>query len=143
MPHIVYEITSNLDTPEVDITGLLKKTNQVLIDQGGLFPIGGIRSRVIWLKDYCIADGSQAADAFVHATLKIGAGRSAVEKDKVCDELFGMIGEHFSPVFKCRGIALSMELYEFGEAGTWKKNNIHARYPKPDPKLEMRKENNA
>lgn len=130
MPHIVYEITANLDAPATDINGLLKKTNQVLINQGDLFPTGGIRSRVIWLKDYCIADASQADDAFVHVTLKIGAGRSVAEKSKVGDELFKMIGAHFSPVFADRGIALSLELYEFSEAGTWKKNNIHARYSK-------------
>ena len=28
-------------------------------------------------------------------------------------------------------LALSMELYEFDEAGTYKHNNIHARYRKP------------
>ena len=60
MPHLIYEITDNLDTAEADIPGLLKKSNQVLIDQGGVFPTGGIRSRVIWLKDYCVADGAQS-----------------------------------------------------------------------------------
>ncbi len=40
MPHLVYEITNNLDTAKADIPGLLKKSNQVLIAQGGVFPIG-------------------------------------------------------------------------------------------------------
>lgn len=130
MPHLIYEITANLDTAETDIQGLLKKSNQVLIDQGGVFPTGGIRSRVVWLRDYCIADGSRADDAFVHASLKVGAGRSEAEKKKACDELFAMMTEHFAPVFATRGLALSMEFGEFSEAGTWKKNNIHARYKK-------------
>ena len=130
MPHLIYEITDNLDSAENDIPGLLKKSNQILITQGGVFPIGGIRSRVHWLKDYCIADGSQPDDAFVHASLKVGAGRSEAEKKKACDELFAMISEHFAPVFAQRGLALSMEFSEFSEAGTWKKNNIHARYKK-------------
>ncbi|MCG2579201.1 5-carboxymethyl-2-hydroxymuconate Delta-isomerase [Dechloromonas sp. XY25] len=130
MPHLVYEITNNLDTAESDIPGLLKKSNQVLIAQGGVFPTGGIRSRVVWLKDYCIADGSHADDAFVHASLKVGAGRSEAEKKKACDELFAMMSEHFAPIFAQRGLALSMEFSEFSEAGTWKKNNIHPRYKK-------------
>ena len=130
MPHLVYEITNNLDTAEADIPGLLKKSNQVLIDQGGVFPIGGIRSRVIWLRDYCVADGSHPDDAFVHAALKIGAGRSEAEKKKACDELFAMITEHFAAIFARQGLALSMEISEFSEAGTWKKNNIHPRYKK-------------
>jgi len=130
MPHLVYEITDNLDVPEADIQGLLQKSNQVLISQGGVFPIGGIRSRVIWLRNYCVADGSHPDDAFVHASLKVGAGRSDAEKKKACDELFAMISEHFAAIFEQRGLALSMEFSEFSEAGTWKKNNIHLRYKK-------------
>mgnify|MGYP002776498726 FL=1 len=129
MPHLIYEMTDNLAVPEADISGLLKKSNQVLIDQGGVFPIGGIRSRVIWLKDYCVADGS-VDDAFVHLTLKIGAGRSDEAKKKTGDDLFKMISDHFAPIYQKRTLALSMEIVEFSEAGTWKQNNIHARYKK-------------
>ena len=130
MPHLIYEITDNLDTAEADIKGLLQKSNQVLIDQAGVFPTGGIRSRVIWLKDYCVADGAQPSDAFVHATLKIGAGRSDEARKKTGDELFALLSEHFAASFERRGLALSMEIAEFSEAGTWKKNNIHPRYKK-------------
>ena len=128
MPHLVFEITANLDLPETDIPGLLRKANQVLIDQGGLFPTGGIRSRVHWLRDFCVADGSHPDDAFVHASLKVAAGRSTAACLKTCDELFAMLCAHFEPFFAQHGLALSMEFSEFGEAGTWKKNNIHARY---------------
>lgn len=129
MPHLIYEYTDNLDPAEADIKGLLKKTNQVLIDQGGVFPIGGIRSRAIRLNDYCVADGT-VDDAFVHATLKIGGGRSEEAKKKAGDELFKMISEHFAAIYQKRTLALSMEIVEFSEAGTWKQNNIHARYKK-------------
>ena len=107
MPHLIYEITDNLDVPEANIPGLLKKSNQVLIDQGGVFPIGGIRSRVIWLKDYCVADGT-VDDAFVHLTLKIGAGRSDEAKIKTGDDLFNMISDHFAAIYQKRTLALSM-----------------------------------
>ncbi|KXB29860.1 MULTISPECIES: 5-carboxymethyl-2-hydroxymuconate Delta-isomerase [Dechloromonas] len=129
MPHLIYEYTDNLDPAEADIKGLLKKSNQVLIDQGGVFPIGGIRSRAIRLNDYCVADGT-VDDAFVHATLKIGGGRSEEAKKKAGDELFKMISEHFAAIYQKRTLALSMEIVEFSEAGTWKQNNIHARYKK-------------
>ena len=129
MPHLTYEITDNLDAAASDIKGLLQKSNQVLIDQGGVFPIGGIRSRVVWLKDYCVADGT-ANDAFVHATLKIGAGRSDEAKKKTGDELFKMVSDHFAAIYQKRPLALSLEIVEFSEAGTWKQNNIHARYKK-------------
>ncbi|GAB1385933.1 5-carboxymethyl-2-hydroxymuconate Delta-isomerase [Melaminivora sp.] len=130
MPHLVYEITANLDLPESDIAGLLRQSNQLLIAQGGVFPTGGIRSRVHWLRDWCVADGSQPSDAFVHASLKVGAGRSPEQLKTTCDELFALLCTHFAAQFEQRGLALSMECGEFSEAGTWKKNNIHARYKK-------------
>lgn len=128
MPHLIYEYTDNLGA-EADIGGLLRKSNQLLIAQGGVFPIGGIRSRAIRLTEYCIADGTQD-DAFVHASLKIGVGRTAAEKQKAGDELFQMISNHFAGRYGSRGLALSLEIAEFSESGTWKLNNIHARYKK-------------
>jgi len=41
-----------------------------------------------------------------------------------------MLKEHFAALFARRGLALSMEIVEFSEAGTWKHNNIHARFKK-------------
>jgi 5-carboxymethyl-2-hydroxymuconate isomerase len=126
MPHLIYEYTDNLKA-EGDIPGLLRKTNQVLLAQGGVFPIGGIRSRAVCLADYCVADGS-ADDAFVHLTFKMAAGRAPEVKQRAGDALFAMMKEHFASLFARRGLALSMEIAEFSEAGTWKHNNIHARY---------------
>lgn len=126
MPHLIYEYTDNLE--EADIDGLLKKSNKILLDQSGVFPTGGIRSRAVRLAHYCIADGAHPTDAFVHVSLKIGAGRTEAQKQKACDELFAMIKQHFAPHFARHGLAISMELSEFSEAGTWKHNNLHARY---------------
>ena len=128
MPHLIIEYTANIRA-EADIAALLRKANDVIIAQDGAFPIGGIRSRAIELTDYRMADG--AADyAFVHATLKIGAGRSPEVKKRVCDELFEAIKAHFADLFARRYLALSMELYEFDEGGTYKHNNVHARFRK-------------
>ncbi|KMY55229.1 5-carboxymethyl-2-hydroxymuconate isomerase [Bacillus sp. FJAT-27231] len=128
MPHFIIEYTDNIKA-EAHIPALLKKINQTLISYGDVFPIGGIRSRAIELQDYFIADGTED-DAFVHAALKIGAGRSEEVKKAVCDELFAVIKKHFADLFAKRYLALSMELIEFSEAGTYKQNNIHARYKK-------------
>ena len=114
---------------------LLRKVNSILIAQGGVFPIGGVRSRAIELAEYAIADGS-AEDAFVHATLKIGSGRTPEQKKKVGDELFAMMEAHFAQLFSRRYLALSLELAEFSEAGTWKHNNIHGRFKKASPECQ-------
>jgi len=128
MPHFIIEYTDNIKA-EADIPGLLKKANETLLNQGGVFPIGGIRSRAIELVDYRMADGDPEADyAFVHAILKIGVGRDEATRKKVCDELFEMMKSHFAVLFARRYLALSMELIEFNEGGSYKHNNVHARF---------------
>ncbi|ASS98283.1 MULTISPECIES: 5-carboxymethyl-2-hydroxymuconate Delta-isomerase [Geobacillus] len=126
MPHFIVEYTANLGE-EADIRGLLEKVHRVLIKRRDSFPVGGIRSRAIRLDEYYVADGAED-DAFVHATLKIGAGRPEQVKKEVGAELFAVMKDHFAPLFAKRYLALSLELYEFSEAGTYKHNNIHARY---------------
>ncbi|OPX02520.1 5-carboxymethyl-2-hydroxymuconate Delta-isomerase [Geobacillus proteiniphilus] len=126
MPHFILEYTANLGE-EADIRGLLGKIHSVLIKRSDWFPVGGIRSRAIRLDEYYVADGAED-DAFVHGTLKIGAGRPEQVKKEVGDELFAVMKDHFAPLFAKRYLALSLELYEFNEAGTYKHNNIHARY---------------
>jgi 5-carboxymethyl-2-hydroxymuconate isomerase len=126
MPHFIVEYTDNIRA-EADIPGLLEKVHAVLMGYGDTFPIGGIRSRAIELHHYRVADGT-ADDAFVHATLKIGQGRPAAIKRQVCDELFAVIKDHFADLFAKRYLALSMELVEFAEFGTYKHNNIHTRF---------------
>jgi 5-carboxymethyl-2-hydroxymuconate isomerase len=125
MPHLTIEYTDNIRA-EARIPELLATLNRVLMAQGGVYPTGGIRSRAIALADYCVADG-QDDYAFVHGTLKIAAGRPDEVKKRTCDELFDAIKAHFADLFARRGLALSLELYEFGEAGTYKHNNLHAR----------------
>lgn len=128
MPHFVLEYTNNL-REETDIPALLRKVNATLIAQGGIFPTGGIRARAIEVKDYAIADSAEDY-AFIHASLKIGAGRTPEEKKQTGDALFAMMQEHLAPVFARRYLALSMEFNEFNEAGTWKQNNLHPRFRK-------------
>ncbi|HZH58360.1 MAG TPA: 5-carboxymethyl-2-hydroxymuconate Delta-isomerase [Metabacillus sp.] len=126
MPHFIVEYTDNIKN-EAYIPLLLEKVNHILISKAPLFPVGGIRSRAIELKDYYIADGRED-DAFIHATLKIGAGRSEKDKNETCDEIFTAIKDHFAELYSKRYLALSMELFEFSEAGTYKQNNIHKRF---------------
>jgi 5-carboxymethyl-2-hydroxymuconate isomerase len=126
MPHVIVEYTDNLRA-DARIPALLKTINDTLIAQGGAFPIGGIRSRALELHDYRVADGAED-DAFVHVTLRIAAGRSDEVKKKACDELFDAVKAHFADVYARRYLALSMELVEFGDGGTYKHNNIHALY---------------
>lgn len=128
LPHFIVEYTDNIKN-EANISKLFEKIHKVLIARDPVFPIGGIRSRAIEVNHYRIADGAED-DAFVHAVLKIGAGRSDEIKKEVCDALFEVMKDHFSFLMSNRYLALSMELSEFSEAGTYKLNNIHSRFKK-------------
>ena len=94
-------------------------------------PLDGVRVRAIPCDEYCIADGSLIDAAFVHAVLKIGAGRSEAAKQATTAALFDIMKAHFAEAYATRGLALSLELNEFSESGTLKHNNLHARLRKP------------
>nr|WP_241018359.1 5-carboxymethyl-2-hydroxymuconate Delta-isomerase [Paraburkholderia sp. Tr-20389] len=115
---------------EDSIGALCRKLAQCLDaqrdDDQRVYPLGGIRVRALRCEQYCIADGRPDA-AFLHANLKIGAGRSDSVKKATGDALFDVIKQHFTAAFEKQGLALSLEINEFSEAGTWKHNNLHAR----------------
>jgi 5-carboxymethyl-2-hydroxymuconate isomerase len=100
------------------------------IEGAAVFPPGGVRVRAIACEEYCIADGTASDAGFVHAILKIGAGRGEAAKQATCNGLFDIMKTHFSEQFAKRGLALSLEFNEFSEAGTLKHNNLHARFKK-------------
>ncbi|RDK00978.1 5-carboxymethyl-2-hydroxymuconate Delta-isomerase [Paraburkholderia lacunae] len=129
MPHLTLEYSANL--AGADRIGQLCKTLADCLDaqrESGqrVYPLGGIRVRAVRCEQFCIADGRPDA-AFLHANLKIGAGRSEATKKATGDALFDLIKQHFAAEFETHGLALSLEINEFSEAGTWKHNNLHAR----------------
>lgn len=125
MPHCIVEYTDNLGEEAV-IPALLQKLAAKFRDSDGVFPTGGIRVRAIRLTEYVIADG-KGNDAFVHMTIKIGAGRDPAFKKRFFGELFSLVREHLQPVFASRSLALSLYVVEADESGSYKENNIHAR----------------
>ncbi|MFM0257222.1 5-carboxymethyl-2-hydroxymuconate Delta-isomerase [Paraburkholderia sediminicola] len=129
MPHLTLEYSANLAGAE-SIGQLCHALAQCLDTQREneqrIYPLGGIRVRALRCERYCIADG-RADAAFLHANLKIGAGRSEAAKKTTGDALFALIKQHFATEFEQHGLALSLEINEFSEAGTWKHNNLHAR----------------
>ncbi|RKR38220.1 5-carboxymethyl-2-hydroxymuconate Delta-isomerase [Paraburkholderia sp. BL17N1] len=129
MPHLTLEYSANLAAEE-SIGQLCRALAQCLDAQREneqrIYPLGGIRVRALRCEQYCIADG-RAGAAFLHANLKIGAGRSEAAKKATGDALFALIKQHFATEFEQHGLALSLEINEFSEAGTWKHNNLHAR----------------
>ena len=74
-----------------------------------------------------MADGKHDY-AFVHMTLKIGAGRSLESREEVGEMLFALIKTHFAALMASRYLALSFELDELHPALNYKQNNVHALF---------------
>lgn len=123
MPHFITECTDNI-REQADLPGLFAKVNEALAATG-IFPIGGIRSRAHWLDTWQMADGRQDY-AFVHMTLKIGAGRSLESRQDVGDMLFTLIKSHFATLMESRYLALSFAMEELDPTLNYKQNNVHA-----------------
>jgi 5-carboxymethyl-2-hydroxymuconate isomerase len=128
MAHAVVEWTDNL-VGEADINGLLKLIAAEMREADGVFPWGGIRVRAIKLSDYVIADDS-GQDAFINITVKMGAGRPADFRQRFFSHLFDKVKAHFAELYERRYLALSLYVEEADEAGSFKHNNIHARFRK-------------
>ncbi|OQD49299.1 5-carboxymethyl-2-hydroxymuconate delta-isomerase [Enterobacter cancerogenus] len=125
MPHFIAECTDNI-REQADLQGLFAKVNEALAATG-IFPIGGIRSRAHWLDTWQMADGRHDY-AFVHMTLKIGAGRSLESREAVGEMLFALIKAHFAELMASRYLALSFELDELHPTLNYKQNNVHALF---------------
>ena len=129
MPHLTIEYSGNLRETG-DFAGLCATLARTLVafeaDGRRVYPAGGVRVRAHAADHWCIGDG-RADAAFVHARLAVGAGRGAQTLEATGDALFAAMKEHFAPLFERQGLALSLEVGEFSEAGTWKHNNLHAR----------------
>ncbi|MBD2781445.1 5-carboxymethyl-2-hydroxymuconate Delta-isomerase [Xenorhabdus szentirmaii] len=122
MPHFYAECTENI-REEAKLPELFSKVNQALADTG-IFPQGGIRSRAIWLDTWQMADGQQDY-AFVHMTLKIGAGRSLEDRQTVGEMLLALIKAHFADLMAQRYLGISFTMEELDPVLNYKSNNVH------------------
>ena len=129
MPHLTIEYSANLRATG-DLDGLCAALARTLVafeaDGRRVYPVGGVRVRAHGADHWCIGDG-RADAAFVHARLFVGTGRGEATLRATGDALFAVMKAHFAPLFEKQGLALSLEVGEFSEAGTWKHNNLHAR----------------
>lgn len=125
MPHFIVECTGNIHE-QADLPGLFSRVNEALAATG-IFPLGGIRSRAHWVDTWQMADGRHDY-AFVHMTLKIGAGRSLENRQQVGEMLFALIKDHFAGLMDARYLALSFEIEELHPTLNFKQNNVHALF---------------
>jgi 5-carboxymethyl-2-hydroxymuconate isomerase len=129
MPHLTLDYSGNLrDTGRLDAlcAALARELVAFEVDGTRVYPVGGVRVRAFAADHWSVGDG-RADAAYVHARLAMATGRSAATKKATGDALFALMKAHFAELFARQGLALSLEITEFGDDGTWKHNNLHAR----------------
>ena len=124
MPHIVVEHSANL-AQRTDLEALAKTVHEAALATG-VFPLGGLRTRMAAREIYVIADGDPD-NAFAHMTLYMGHGRDQATKQQVGEELFRVLCEALAPVFDTSPLAISFEIRELDPVLNFKHNNLHAR----------------
>src|SRR5690348_8959880 len=122
MAHIVIEHSENLHG-RLDVPGLVQALHQAALGTG-IFPIGGLRTRAYATSSYCIADGD-AANAFVHVSVRVGHGRDLATRRAACERIFAAACDHLASLFETTPLAISVEMAELDPELSLKKNNIH------------------
>lgn len=124
MPHLTIQYSKNLESV-ADIRLLCQELRLTMIDTG-IFPLGGIRVRAFSAAEFSIADNNEN-NAFVDLVLRIGAGRTIVEKKAAGDALMQKSQHFFRTMLDTPYFALSLEVIEIDAELSWKSNSIHAR----------------
>lgn len=122
MAHFILEYSSNLNKSAIDISGLFEKLHHCVVNTG-LFPIAGLRSRAYPSEDYRVADGNPNF-GFAHLKFHIGPGRSDHDKENALSLLTDIIKDHFNPIIKKQGIAISFEITELPQTLRVNINNL-------------------
>jgi 5-carboxymethyl-2-hydroxymuconate isomerase len=124
MPHFTAEYSSNLDSV-VDMDSFCQRIRLVMLETG-LFELGAVRVRALRAEAYAIAD-LLPQNGFVDMSLRIGAGRTAEEKQRAGELILAVAADFFAPQLATAHFALSLEIREIDPALSWKCNSIHPR----------------
>lgn len=116
------ECSANLGR-RTDLDGLLERVHAAALATG-VFPLGGLRTRVAERQRYRIADGDPE-NAFCHVVVRIGHGRDAATKRAAAEAIFAALCGHLEPVFAETPLGISLEMQEIDPALSFKHNNLH------------------
>jgi len=121
MPHAWIEFSHNIaQDPEIQSLG--SAMHQAMMDSG-IFPLAGIRIRLLPIEHALIADGNPA-NAFVHIVLRIGHGRDEDTKKAVADKIFATLTRHLAALSERRPTAIAFEVQEMSATLNYKANSI-------------------
>lgn len=124
MPHLTIEYSANLEAAG-DLPGLCLVLRGALLATG-LFEEGAVRIRALPCPHYAVAD-LLPQNAFAALLLRIGAGRTGEEKQRLGKAVMAAAETHFAALLARPHFALSLDVVENDPALSWKTNAIHPR----------------
>ena len=124
MPHVTLEYSGNLSA-RIDFSALCGLVHGAMLDSG-LFELGAVRVRALRSEHCAIAD-QLPENAFIDVSVRIGAGRTAEEKQRLGEALFAAMAGSLGALFETPHFALSLEIRDIDPVLSWKKNAMHAR----------------
>ena len=122
MPHIIIEYSANLDA-DLDPRALANALHAAALETG-VFPIGGLRTRLARRDVYVIGDG-HPDNRFIHVQARIGAGRAANIRETAATHIFERLKAVTADAFAKRPLGLTLEIVEIDPVGSMKHNNLH------------------
>jgi 5-carboxymethyl-2-hydroxymuconate isomerase len=122
MPHFTIEYSANLDA-RVDMGAVVELVRKAAVETG-IFPLGGIRVRMVRCEHYAIADGNPHL-GFLDMVLRLGEGRDLATRKKAGEHIFKALSAHLDPVFANQKFALSFDMQINDKETSWKRNGIH------------------
>ncbi len=131
MPHLTIEYSSNLARAS-DLSALCERLRRALLESG-LFELGAVRVRAVSADHYAIADGLPD-NAFADMRLRIGQGRTEIERKALGAHLMEVASTHFAEQLAAPHFALSLEIAEIDCDFSWRVNGFHRRLRRVDKK---------
>ena len=124
MPHLIVECSGNL-ADRLSPDALVRALHEAALETG-VFPLGGMRTRLHLFRHYRIADGDPS-HGFVHVTMRIGRGRDLAIRRRAGEHVFGALQAAVAEARRHATLALSLEIEEIDPDTSFRDNDIHDR----------------
>ena len=122
MPHVIIECSENL-AQIVSLDDVVHRLHEAALATG-VFPLGGLRTRVHVARQYRIADGDPR-HVFMHVQLRIGKGRDVATRKRASEQMFTALREAMALATAATTVALSLEIVEIDSDTGHNYNTIH------------------
>lgn len=124
MPHIVVDYSANLEA-DIAPMRLVEAVHAAALAQP-IFESVGVRTRAARREHFMVADGDPR-HAFIAVTARIGPGRTVEARKAASEAIMAALYAAVEPIYRARGLVLSVEVTELDAAGMTRKNGLREK----------------